>query len=153
MKDRDHITMWGVNMRLQPLQAIVANLELPKVPQIIEDRNRNAEYLDTALLKLAPKIITPERKSYDTETYSLYMVLCEDRDELLKYLHEKKVDAKIHYPIPLHLQEAAVDLGYEEGSFPITESQAKKVMTLPVHQFLNEEQLKYMVDCIMEFYS
>jgi dTDP-3-amino-2,3,6-trideoxy-4-keto-D-glucose/dTDP-3-amino-3,4,6-trideoxy-alpha-D-glucose/dTDP-2,6-dideoxy-D-kanosamine transaminase len=152
MKDRDHITMWGVNMRLQPLQAIVANIELPKVPQIIEDRNRNAEYLDTALMNLAPKIIIPERKSYDTETYSLYMVLCEDRDELLKYLQEKRVDAKIHYPIPLHLQEAADDLGYKEGSFPITESQAKKVITLPVHQFLDEDQLGYMVNCIKDFY-
>jgi dTDP-4-amino-4,6-dideoxygalactose transaminase len=140
-------------MRLQPLQAIVANIELPKVPQIIEDRNRNAEYLDTALMNLAPRIITPERKSYDTETYSLYMVLCEKRDELLKYLQEKKVDAKIHYPIPLHLQEAAGNLGYNKGSFPIAESQANKVITLPVHQFLNEDQLKYMVNCIEEFYS
>ena len=152
MKDRDHITMWGVNMRLQPLQAIVANIELPRVPQIIEERNRNAEYLDTALVNLAPHVITPERKTYDTETYSLYMVLCEDRDKLLKYLHEKKVDAKIHYPIPLHLQEAAVSLGYKEGSFPIAESQAKKVITLPVHQFLNENQLQYMVNCIKDFY-
>jgi aminotransferase EvaB len=153
MKDRDHITMWGVNMRLQPLQAIVANIELPKVPQIIEDRNRNAEYLDSALVNLAPHVITPERKSYDTETYSLYMVLCEDRDNLLKYLQERKVGAKIHYPIPLHMQEAAADLGYKEGSFPIAESQAKKVITLPVHQFLNEDQLQYMVNCIAEFYS
>ena len=103
-------------------------------------------------MNLAPKIITPERKSYDTETYSLYMVLCQDRDELLKYLQEKKVDAKIHYPIPLHLQEAADDLGYKEGSFPITESQAKKVMTLPVHQFLSADQLEYMVNCIKDFY-
>lgn len=152
MKDRDHIKMWGVNMRLQPLQAIVANIELTKVPQIVKDRNQNAEYLDTALMNLAPKIITPERKSYDIETYSLYMVLCENRDELLKYLQEKKVDAKIHYPIPLHLQEAADDLGYNEGSFPITESQAKKILTLPVHQFLNEDQLKYMANCIEDFY-
>ena len=152
MKDRDHITMWGVNMRLQPLQAIVANIELTKVPQIVEVRNRNAEYLDTALMNLAPKIITPKRMSYDTETYSLYMVLCEDRDKLLKYLQDKKVDAKIHYPIPLHLQEAAEGLGYKEGSFPVAESQAKKVITLPVHQFLNEDQLGYMVNCIKDFY-
>ena len=152
MKDRDHITMWGVNMRLQPLQAIVANIELPKIPQIIEDRNRNARYLDNALIHLAPKVITPERKSYDTETYSLYMVLCENRDKLLKYLQDKKVDAKIHYPIPLHLQEAALDLGYKVGSFPIAESQAKKIITLPVHQFLNQDQLEYMVDCIKDFY-
>ena len=152
MKDRDHITMWGLNMRLQPLQAIVANIELPKVPQIIEDRNRNAEYLDKALMSLAPKVITPERKSYDIETYSLYMVLCDDRDNLVKYLHSKRIDAKIHYPLPLHLQEAAVSLGYKEGSFPIAESQAKKVITLPVHQFLNIDQLQYTVNCIKDFY-
>ena len=152
MKDRDHISMWGVNMRLQPLQAIVANLELPKVSQIVIDRNRNAGYLDSALLSLAPKVITPERNSYDLETYSLYMVLCEDRDKLLKYLQDKKIDAKIHYPIPLHLQEAAVSLGYKEGSFPMAESQAKKLITLPVHQFLNEDQLEYMVKCIRDFY-
>ncbi len=153
MKDRDHITMWGVNMRLQPLQAIVANIELSKVRQIIETRNRNAEYLDAALMNLAPQVITPERKSYDVETYSLYMVLCDDRDGLLSYLRDKKVDAKIHYPIPLHLQEAAVDLGYKEGRFPAVELQAKKIITLPVHQFLTMDQLKYMVSCIVEFYS
>jgi dTDP-4-amino-4,6-dideoxygalactose transaminase len=153
MKDRDHITMWGVNMRLQPLQAIVANLELSKVSQIVVDRNRNAEYLDSTLLNLAPMVITPERKSYDIETYSLYMVLCEDRDNLLKYLQGRKIDAKIHYPIPLHLQEAAGSLGYKKGSFPVAESQANKVITLPVHQFLKEDQLNYMVNCIVEFYS
>jgi len=153
MKDRDHITMWGLNMRLQPLQAIVANLELPKISQIVINRNRNAEYLDSALLSLAPKVITAERKSYDIETYSLYMVLCENRDKLLKYLQNKKIDAKIHYPIPLHLQEAAVGLGYKAGNFPIAESQAKKLITLPVHQFLKEDQLGYMINCIVEFYS
>jgi dTDP-4-amino-4,6-dideoxygalactose transaminase len=152
MKDRDHIAMWGVNMRLQPLQAIVANNELPKVLQIIKNRNQNADFLDVALRSLAPRVITPERKSYDVETYSLYMVLCEDRDELIKYLKGKKIDAKIHYPIPLHLQEAALNLGYKEGSFPNAESQAKNIVTLPVHQFLDQRQLHYMVDCIQEFY-
>ena len=152
MMDRDHIDMWGVNMRLQPLQAIVASIELSKVPKIIEDRNKNADYLDSALSSLAPRVITPERMNYDIETYSLYMVLCEDRDKLLKYLQGKKIDAKIHYPIPLHLQEAAQNLGYKEGDFPIAESQAKNIITLPVHQFLDQRQLHYMVDCIQEFY-
>lgn len=152
MKDRDHIAMWGVNMRLQPLQAIVANIELPKIPEIIKNRKQNADYLDVALRSLAPRVITPERKSYDVETYSLYMVLCEDRDELAKYLKGKKIDAKIHYPIPLHLQEAALNLGYKEGSFPNAESQAKNIITLPVHQFLDQRQLRYMADCIQEFY-
>lgn len=153
MKDRDHIVRWGVNMRLQPLQAIVANLELPSIPKVIEVRNANAKYLDLALENLHPQVITPGRISNDIETFSLYMVLCEDRDKLLDYLREKQIDAKIHYPMPLHLQEAARDLGYRNGSFPETEDQAKKIITLPVHQYLEEKQLQYMVECVHEFYS
>lgn len=80
-------------------------------------------------------------------------MLCKERDNLIKYLQAKKIDAKIHYPIPLHLQEAALNLGYEEGSFPVAEDQAYKLLTLPVHQYLEETQLKYVIDCISDFYS
>ena len=153
MTDRDHIVRWGVNIRLQPLQAIVANLELPKIDKIVRDRNENAKYFDIALKQLSSKVTTPKRVANDIETYSLYMVLCKERDNLIKYLREKKIDAKIHYPIPLHLQEAALNLGYEEGSFPVAEDQAYKILTLPVHQYLKETQLKYVIDCISDFYS
>ena len=153
MTDRDHIARWGVNIRLQPLQAIVANLELPKIDKIVRDRNENAKYFDIALKQLSSKVTTPKRVANDVETYSLYMVLCKERDNLIKYLREKKIDAKIHYPIPLHLQEAALNLGYEEGSFPVAEDQAYKILTLPVHQYLEETQLKYVIDCISDFYS
>jgi len=153
MTDRDHIARWGVNIRLQPLQAIVASLELPKIDKIVRDRNVNAKYFDLALKQLGSKVTTPKRVANDVETYSLYMVLCKERDNLIKYLREKKIDAKIHYPIPLHLQEAALNLGYEEGSFPVTEDQAYKILTLPVHQYLKETQLKYVIDCISDFYS
>jgi len=152
MQDRDHITMWGVNMRIQPLQAIVAILELQKIDQIIIDRNLNAKYLDSALSNLAPNVTIPRRNSYDLETFSLYMILCENRNGLMEYLRQKKIDVKVHYPIPLHLQEAALNLGYEKNSFPIAESQANKILTLPVHQFLSQEQLQYMVNCIKDFY-
>jgi len=153
MKDRDHIVRWGVNMRLQPLQAIVADIELKKIPSIIEERNGNARYLDANLAGLGTKIVIPTRNSYDVETYSLYMILCEKRDELLKHLQKKRIDAKIHYPVPLHLQEAAKELGYGRGSFPVTEAQASTVITLPAHQFLDVSQLDYMVSSIKEFYS
>lgn len=153
MTDRDHIARWGVNIRLQPLQAIVANLELPKIDKIVRDRNENAKYFDIALKQLSSKVTTPKRVTNDVETYSLYMVLCKERDNLIKYLREKKIDAKIHYPIPLHLQEAALNLGYEEGSFPVAEDQAYNILTLPVHQYLKETQLKYVINCISDFYS
>jgi len=153
MTDRDHIVRWGVNFRLQPLQAIVANLELPKIDKIVRDRNANAKYFDIALKQLDSKVTTPKRVANDVETFSLYMVLCKDRDNLIKFLREKKIDAKIHYPIPLHLQVAALNLGYRVGSFPVAEDQAYKILTLPVHQYLEETQLKYVIDSIGEFYS
>lgn len=153
MTDRDHIVRWGVNIRLQPLQAIVANLELPKIEKIVRDRNANAKYFDIALKQLDSKVTTPKRVTNDVETYSLYMVLCKERDNLIKYLREKKIDAKIHYPIPLHLQDAALNLGYKVGSFPVAEDQAYKILTLPVHQYLDETQLKYVINSISDFYS
>ena len=153
MTDRDHIVRWGVNIRLQPLQAIVANLELPKIDKIVRDRNANAKYFDVALKQLDSKVTTPKRVTNDVETYSLYMVLCKERDNLIKYLREKKIDAKIHYPIPLHLQDAALNLGYKVGSFPVAEDQAYKILTLPVHQYLDETQLKYVINSISDFYS
>jgi dTDP-4-amino-4,6-dideoxygalactose transaminase len=153
MTDRDHIKVWGVNMRIQPIQAIVATLELPKINQIIISRNQNAKFLDTELEKLIPHIKIPYRNLYDLNTYSLYMVECEKRDQLINHLRAKSIDAKIHYPVPLHLQDAAKSLGDSKGSFPIAESQAMNIITLPVHQFLDSDQLIYMVNCIKDFYS
>ena len=63
------------------------------------------------------------------------------------------VEAKIHYPIPLHLQEAASDFGYKRGDFPITEAQAGSIITLPVHQHLTGEHVEYVIETIRAFYS
>ena len=75
------------------------------------------------------------------------------RDKLLKFLLKNNIECKIHYPIPLHLQKASKKYGYRKGMFPISEDQAKKLLTIPVHQFLNKAQLKHVVNSITEFYS
>jgi dTDP-4-amino-4,6-dideoxygalactose transaminase len=59
----------------------------------------------------------------------------------------------VHYPVPLHLQEAAQFLGYKEGDFPVCEAQARSILTLPVHQHLSEAQLTYVIDTIKKFYK
>ena len=63
------------------------------------------------------------------------------------------MEAKIHYPVPLHLQPASRRLGYKAGDFPKAEAQAKTTITLPVHQHLTAEELDYMIRCVEEFYS
>jgi len=151
--DRDHIEFWGVNMRLQPLQAIVASHILDTVPDLVARRNANARLLDEGLSKLEPFVQIPTRPAGNVEAYQLYLASFARRDELLRFLQSKGVEVKIHYPIPLHLQPAAAGLGYTKGDFPVSERQAEEIMTVPAHQYITTEQIGYMIDEIAHFYG
>jgi len=142
-------------MRIQPLQAIVASVGLKNLDSILEKRNKNAQYLDELLnsKELDGLVQIPVRDPRNYETHSLYMGLFDNRDELIKHLVENQIEAKIHYPIPLHLQEAAKEYGYKKGDFPKSEKQAQKLVTLPIHQFLEPNQIKYMSEIIKNFYN
>ena len=152
MIDRDHISDWGVNMRLQPLQAAVAGIELQKVNKIVKKRNENARILDKLLSKIK-YVKIPERKKFYKETFALYMARFKKRDELKSYLIKNGIDVKIHYPIPLHLQKPSKKMGYKKGDFPKAEKQARELLTLPVHQYLNRSQLNFMIKKIENFYQ
>ena len=152
LKNRDEVQIFGYNSRLDTLQAVVGNYLIKDMEEITRTRIKWAVKLDSALADLKAYITIPERKSNRRYVFHLYMLMVKDRDELLDYLIEKGIEAKIHYPIPLHLQEAIRGLGYKEGDFPVAEAQAKSVITLPVHQHLTEEQIDYMIECIHDFY-
>jgi aminotransferase EvaB len=153
LKNRDEVEMFGYNSRLDSLQALVGNHLIEDMDRITETRTKWAQKFDSALAELKPYITMPARRSHKRYVYHLYMVMAQDRDKLLAYLIENGVEAKVHYPIPLHLQQAAKHLGYKEGDFPVTESQCKSIVTLPVHQHLSEEQIDYIVEKIRQFYS
>jgi len=152
MIDRNTIEFWGVNMRIQPLQAVIANYFLDHLPNFIEIRNKNAQYMDSLLAPFHPYINLPERLREFKETYSLYMVLAKNRDKLYPYLNNRGIEAKIHYPVPLHLQPASKRLGLKAVQLPIAESQADSIITLPIHQYLDFKQLEYMAQSISDFY-
>lgn len=152
MINRDNIAIWGTNNRLQPLQAVVANIELKKINQIIIQRNRNAKILDDGLKNITGVKIPNRKKGYK-ETFALYMAQFKKRDQLKKFLIKNNIEVKIHYPKPLHLQNPSKKLGYKTKDFPIAEKQAKELLTLPVHQYLSRKQLNYMVSKIQQFYS
>ena len=153
MINRDHIKFWGVNNRLQPLQAIVADIELKKLNSIIYKRSKNAYYLDKRLKVLDEFIQIPSRPKNYQETFALYMILVKKRDKLKKYLLSHGIETKVHYPIPLHLQKASKYLKYKINSLPISEYQSRHLLTLPVHQYLSKKQLNYMVNKIFNFYK
>ncbi len=85
----------------------------------------------------------------------MYMFLAKHRDRLLEYLTGNGIDAKIHYPIPVHLQKASVDRKepFNMTDLSVTVRQCKDIITLPVHQHLSEEQINWVVDCIKKFYK
>jgi dTDP-4-amino-4,6-dideoxygalactose transaminase len=153
MTDRDHIALWGVNMRLQPVQAIVASRQLDIIEDIIALRGRNADLLDEGLRELGEFVQVPPRPAGHRAAYQLYLCCVERRDDLLGHLHARGVEAKVHYPVPLHLQQAAADLGYRRGDFPVCERQADAILTLPAHQHISPAQIEYTIAAVREFYA
>ena len=152
MVNRDHIDFWGVNMRMQPLQAVVAIEGLKKIENVIKIRNQNAKRLDMALNELSPNITVPRRLENYRETFALYMVLAKKRDKLLNYLNKNGIEAKVHYPLPLNKQKAFKIYFADQKNFTVANKQAKELITLPIHQFLSKKQLDFMVKCIKKFY-
>jgi len=153
MRDRDHYAFYGYNSRLDTIQAVVASFLLKDVNWITNQRIKIAEQIDRGLKDLHPHVRIPRRDSFERRVYHMYMLLVEDRDSLYDFLLKKGVDAKIHYPIPLHLQEASKNLGYQNGDFPVAEKQAKEIISLPAHQHLTETEIEYIIHCVKEFYT
>jgi dTDP-4-amino-4,6-dideoxygalactose transaminase len=150
--DRDHVEIWGVNDRLQPFQAVVGSRVLDTIEGLIEARIRNAKLLDDGLKGLESFIRPPRRPAGCREVYQLYLVTATRRDELVEFLVSRGIEAKVHDPIPIHLQNAASNLGYKRGDFPVCEQQADEIVTLPAHQHVSVEQIDYTISAIREFY-
>jgi len=150
--DRDTCGVWAYNSRLDSLQAVVASHLLQKLPHITASRQANARRLDELLVGLA-QITLPVRPPDRVQVFHLYCLQAERRDELVAFLQEQGVDAKIHYPVPMHLQPAAAELGYRKGDFPRAESVCASVMSLPVHEFVDSEAVESMAARIKEFYA
>jgi dTDP-4-amino-4,6-dideoxygalactose transaminase len=153
MSTRDEYAFYAYNSRLDSLQAVVGNHLIKDFEWITSTRIANAAKLDAALSKLSPFVTLPRRDPKERHVFHLYQFLAQDRDRLHRHLLDRGVEAKIHYPVPLHLQPASRRLGYKAGDFPKAEAQAKTTITLPVHQHLTAEELDYMIRCVEEFYS
>ena len=152
LSNRDEVLMFGHNSRLDALQAVVGSRLIAEAPSITERRIANAAALDEALRGLAPDVHVPARPANVKHVYHLYVIRVARRDQLLKYLRDQGIDARVHYPTPVHLQPAAKDLGYKPGDFPMAESDSKNSITLPVHQHLTQDEIAYMLERVHSFY-
>ena len=151
LESRDSCVLFGYNSRLDTLQAVVANHLLLKLPNLTKKRIKNAHMLDKMLGKIK-QISLPLRSKEINEVFHLYCFQAKNRDELVEFLISNGIDAKKHYPIPMHLQKAATYLGYKKGDFPIAERLADSTISLPVHEFVSPEQIEKMGNLVRSFY-
>jgi dTDP-4-amino-4,6-dideoxygalactose transaminase len=152
LRDRDHCAFWSFNCRLDTLQAALLLTKIPRLAAWNKARREHAAFYKKHLSDI-PALELPY-ESPDVEcVFHTFIIQTDRRDELKAFLKEQGVDSVIHYPIPIHLQEAAKELGYKEGDFPVTERQAKRILSLPVYPELTPEQRQHVVDSVRRFYS
>jgi dTDP-4-amino-4,6-dideoxygalactose transaminase len=150
--NRDEVAIFGCNSRLDTVQAVIGNRLIRTVPAITERRIAIARRYDEAFADLREFVRPPVRRPGVRHVFHLYVMRAERRGELLGYLHSQGIEAKIHYPIPVHLQPAARYLGYREGDFPVCEADCKRIVTLPAHPYLTDQEVGYTIDTVRRFY-
>jgi dTDP-4-amino-4,6-dideoxygalactose transaminase len=151
MTKRNKVRNFGYVSRMDNLQAAILNFRLKNLNKVIKKRRINAKYYINNLNKKF--IVTPKENKYEFNTYHTFVIQVKNRDKLKNYLEKKGIETAIHYPIPIHLQPAAKKLRYSSGDFKITELQSKKILTLPINQFLTKNNLQKICNEINGFYE
>jgi len=150
---RYHHDVVGVNSRLDSLQAAVLNAKLPLLDTYNEARLATANKYSAALANhanIVTPVVTGAADSHVFHQYTL-RILNADRDALMQHLLDKGIPCAIYYPIPLHSQKAYADARYNEEDFPVTNQLVKEVISLPMHTELDDEQIAFITDSILEF--
>jgi dTDP-4-amino-4,6-dideoxygalactose transaminase len=151
--NRGTVTRFGSVSRMDALQAAILRFRLARLPDTIDQRRRNA---DLYRARLNPEhVFMPPCRQIEYNTFHTFVVQVDRRDALQKHLADQGIGSAIHYPVPIHLQPAmtATDLTAKEGDFPMTESQAGRILTLPVHQFLSDDDIERVAATVNDFFQ
>ncbi|HPX45737.1 MAG TPA: DegT/DnrJ/EryC1/StrS family aminotransferase [Bacteroidales bacterium] len=152
MKKRYYHDYIGVNSRLDTLQAAILKVKLQYLDDYIAARQKAADYYDKAFAS-EPKLKIPQRFAKSSHVFHQYTLQAIDfsRDALIDFLKEKQIPAMIYYPVPIHLQKAYQHYVNAGENYPISEHLSKVVFSLPMHTELDEEQLEYITNSVLEF--
>ncbi|RJO60193.1 DegT/DnrJ/EryC1/StrS family aminotransferase [candidate division WS5 bacterium] len=135
----------GWNARMDGIQGAILSVKLKGLAKRNDVRRKNARQYDE-LLGGMENIVIPVEAEYAKHVYHIYAIRCKSRDRLMKTLEEKDIHCGIHYPVPVHLQDAYRFLGYQEGRLPAAEQAAKEFLSLPMFPELSGEQIGYVCD-------
>ncbi len=150
LKNRTESEVWGFNSRLDSLQAAIVNIKFKYLEEWIKQRRKNADYYRKHLSNI---VQCPTEEKNERCAYHLFVIQTDRRDELQAALFKAGIDTKIHYPIPIHLQDCARHLGYKKGDFPVAEKQSERILSIPIHQNLTQKQLDFVIQQIQNFFK
>ena len=142
--------MEGYNGRLDAIQAGFLQIKLRRLPAWNEQRRKLADRY-SRLLQDIEGITTPYEPEWSRGVYHLYVIRTRERDPLQRFLLERNIVTGLHYPVPLHLQEAYAGYGFSGGDFPVTEAASHEILSLPMFPGLTEEQQDRVVDALRSF--
>jgi len=141
----------GYNGRLDAIQAGLLHIKLNHLPKWNEARRERAAEYKLLLEKAGNPVNAPYEPSWSQAVYHLYVVRCEDREGMMAFLKEAGIGTGVHYPIPLHLQNAYRHLNYKEGDFPGCERVAREIVSLPMFPQLQSQQQNAVIKAIARF--
>lgn len=145
-KVRDQHIIKGRNSRLDTIQAAVLRVKLKRLDNFNNSRRRIAGLYNGLLKDTKGKIVTPHEAPYAKHVYHLYVVRVKNRDAVVAKLKERGVQTLVHYPVPIHLQQAFSDLGYKRGSLPVTEKICGEIISLPMFPEMTDTEIEYVAD-------
>ncbi len=149
--DRNTVGVFGTVSRMDTLQAAILLARLPLLDTVIDRRRRNAACYQSLL---DPRhVVVPPCREHEFNTFHTFVIQTDQRDALQSWLTGHGIGTGIHYPIPIHMQPAARQLGYKQGDFPVAETQSRRILTLPVNQSLSVTDIRQVVETIHAFFS
>lgn len=149
-EDRTTVTSWGGVSRLDSLQAAILLARIERLEASVDQRRENASVYKSELSDLP--ILLPQEETKVRSAYHTFVIQTPQRDKLQQFLASSGIGTSVHYPKPIHLQPAASYLGYKFGDFPVCETQADRILSLPIHQYLTRADLDYVVSSIRHFF-
>jgi dTDP-4-amino-4,6-dideoxygalactose transaminase len=152
LQTRDDCAEWSVNSRLDSMQAAILLVKLDHLEDWTNARRANAARYREQLAGI-DGLTLPTDSARERQVYHTFVVMAERREALRAYLSERGIGTSVHYPVPIHLHTAARSLGHQRGDFPVTEHQAGRILSLPVHHTLRPDQLDRVAATIRAFYE
>ena len=138
----------GYNFRLEGLQGGFLSVKLRHLDRWNARRREVAKLYHELLSDTSLRL--PVEMGWGEHVYHLYVIQADDREALRQALNAAGVECGLHYPVPLHLQAAYADLGYEKGRFPVSEHLSSHILSLPMHPFITDEEVKRVASVLLE---